>query len=56
MLGLSDQAGMRVKSRTAGESIDRWLEGFGDERGLHQGDQFFHVGVWRELAREVILI
>jgi replicative DNA helicase len=40
MLGLSDQAGMRVKSVTAGESIDRWLEGFGEERPTNdQGDR-----------------
>jgi len=32
MLGLSDQPGTRVKSSTAGESIDRWLEGFAADR------------------------
>jgi replicative DNA helicase len=32
VLGLSDQAGVRVKSSTAGESIDRWLEAFSGER------------------------
>src|SRR5207302_5746634 len=40
MLGLSDQAGMRVKSNTAGESIDRWLEGFSAERPTNdRGDR-----------------
>lgn len=40
VLGLSDQAGTRVKSSTAGESIDRWLEGFGGERPANeQGDK-----------------
>src|SRR5436309_1006277 len=40
MLGLSDQAGVRVKSSMAGESIDRWLEGFSAERPTNdRGDR-----------------
>ena len=40
ILGLSDQAGVRVSSSTAGESIDRWLEAFSSERAANdQGDK-----------------
>jgi replicative DNA helicase len=40
MLGLSDQAGVRLKSSTAAESIDRWLEGFDGERQTNdRGDK-----------------
>jgi replicative DNA helicase len=40
ILGLSDQAGVRVKSSTAAESIDRWLEGFDQERAENdRGDK-----------------
>jgi replicative DNA helicase len=40
MLGLSDQAGARVRSTTAEESIEQWLEDFGTDRPLNEkGDR-----------------
>jgi replicative DNA helicase len=40
ILGLSDQAGVRVKSSTAAEAIERWLESFGADRPANdKGDR-----------------
>src|SRR5207245_5012021 len=40
VLGLSDAAGARTRSTTAGEAIERWLEGFDRESATNdRGDR-----------------
>jgi hypothetical protein len=51
VLGLSDQAGARVKSSTAAESIDLWIDGFNDERSTNErGDKMVGCSTGLQLS------